>query len=256
MHLLDVATDRLLRASPRTPAVRMESIRRDDLTDSVLRELHALSTRLLAEDLEHFRVHAGANDLVHVFRRDDSGDIVGFLFWRTAPLGLPQSRVILGGKLRIHPDFRGRGLHLLSGLAFYVENLRRAPLLRYYRLSLASLFGFVSITEALASYRLFDPRARGAEADALRDAFVGLARESHFQVDPATGLFFVDIHMTAETLGRYGPSFFERPAARVYAAANPSYRTNGCYVGFWFRFTPDNLVSMARAIRRKLFRPS
>lgn len=244
----------VLRASTIRPAVQMQTVRREDLTDAAIRELHAMASRLMAEDLPHFRVHAAANDLVHVFRRVDTGEIVGFQFWRTAPLDLPRSRVILGGKLRILPEFRNHGLHLLSGLVFYLQNALGHPGTRYYRLSMASLFGFVSLTEALASHRIFHPRDRGEEADAVRKAFVALAGESHFRLDEETGLFFVDIFMTPETLGRYPPSYFERPAARAYAAANPDFRTNGCYLGFWFRFTPANLRALLAAIRRKLWR--
>jgi hypothetical protein len=246
--------DFLLRLSEMNPAVRMERIRQEELSEATLRELHAMSTRLMAEDLEHFRVHAQANELVHVFRRADTGGIVGFQFWRTAPLLLPRSRVILGGKLRILPEFRRHGLHLLAGLSFFLENQLRHPRTRFYRLSIASLFGFVSITEALAQYQMFDPRASGREEEAVRDAFLALAQESHFRVDPETGLFFVDIYMTPETLGRYPPTFFEKPAARRYASVNPEFRTNGCYVGMWFRFTPANLLSLTRAIARRLWR--
>jgi hypothetical protein len=244
----------LLRLSSLRPPVRMERIRREDFTDAVVRELHAMANRLMAEDLEHFRVHAQANELVHVFRRTDTDAIVGFQFWRTAPMRLPGSRVILGGKLRILPEFRRHGLHLLSGLAFYLSNKLRHPRTRFYRLSMASVFGFVSITEALAHYELFNPRASGEEAEAVREAFLALAEESHFRVDLETGLVFVDIRMTPETLGRYPPAFFERPAARVYASVNPEFRTNGCYVCMWFRFTPANLGALTRAIARKLWR--
>jgi hypothetical protein len=248
------AIDLLLRSSGIHPPIRMRTIRRERLTDADLRGLHAMASRLMAEDLDHFRVHAAANDLVHVFERADTGEVAGFQFWRTAPIALPKSRVILGGKLRIRPELRNRGLHLLSGLVFYLQNLLRDPGTRYYRLSIASLFGFVSITEALAGYRLFDPRERSGEAGAIRDVFVARAEESHFRLDEETGLFFVDIFMTPETLDRYPPLYFQKVAARVYAAVNPGFRTNGCYVGFWFRLTPSNLLSTARAIRRKLLR--
>ena len=251
---LSAALDLLLRASAVRPAVRMETIRREDLTDADLRELHALANRLMAEDLAHFRVHAGSNDLVHVFRRADTGEVVGFQFWRTAPIALPHSRVILGGKLRIRPELRNYGLHLLSGLVFYLQNKLRHPGTRYYRLSVASVFGFVSITEALASYHLFDPRERDGEAGAVRDAFVALTRESSFRLDEETGLIFVDIFMTPETLDRYPPRYFEKAAARIYASANPGFRTNGCNLGFWFRMTPENLISLASTVRRKLLR--
>jgi hypothetical protein len=232
----------------------METVRRERLSDALVRELHAVANALMAEDLEHFHVHAQANDLVHIFRRTDTRSIVGFQFWRTAPIGVPGGRIILGGKLRILPEFRNRGLHLLSGLTFYLQDKLRHPRSRYYRMSIASLFGFVSITEALARYHLFEPQHRTGELGALREAFLALAEESHFRVDEERGLFFVDIFMKPETLSRFSPDYFERPAARAYAAVNPEYRTNGCYVGFWFRFTPDNLASLTRATLRKLLR--
>jgi len=232
----------------------MQTVRRESLSEALVQELHAVSNSLMAEGLEHFGVHAQANDLVHVFRRVDTGRIVGFQFWRTAPIDLPRGRIILGGKLRILPEFRNRGLHLLSGLTFYFQDKLRHPRSRYYRLSIASLFGFVSITEALARYHLFEPRKDTAEGRALRKAFLALAEESHFQVDEERGLFFVNIFVTPETLGRYSPEYFSRSAARAYATVNPEFRTNGSYVGFWFRFTPANLASLTRATLRKLLR--
>lgn len=243
----------LLRASAIDPPVRLVILRREDYTGERLRELHAMANLLMAEDFDHFRVHAEANDLVHVFRRVDTGEVVGFQFWRTAPMQGQSSRAILGGKLRIRPEFRGRALHLISGMLFYLQNQIIHPRARYYRLSIASVFGFVSITEALAGYHLFDPRDRSREEAAeVRDAFVALARESHFRLDEQTGLFHVGILMTPDTLARYSPAYFERPAARIYASANPAFRANGCYLGFWFRFTPENLRSMTRALWRKL----
>ncbi|WP_224365257.1 hypothetical protein [Hyalangium versicolor] len=244
----------LLHFSSIRPPIRMERILREHFTEGLLGELHALSNRLMAEDLEHFRVHAQANDLVYVFRRTDTGAIVGFQFWRTAPMKLPRSRIILGGKLRILPEFRRHGLHLLAGLDFFLVNALLHPLTRHYRLSIPSIFGFVSITEALAHYELFDPKALGEEGQAIRDAFQMLAEQSHFRMDPETGLFFVDIYMTPETLSRYPPAFFEKPGARRYASVNPDYRTNGSYVGMWFRFTPANLLSVTRTVARRLRR--
>lgn len=248
------AIDLLLRTARRQPGVRMETVWRQDFTDARIEALHRMACGLMAEDLAHFCVHASTNDVVHIFRRADTGELVGFQFWRTAPMALPGCRVILGGKLRILPGFRGRSLHLLSGLLFYLQNRARHPLTRYYRLSIASLFGFVSITEALHDYRVLDPHDASPEGRAVAAAFADRAAESGYRMDPDTGLVFVDIFMTPETLAGYAPSYFDRPAARRYAEVNPDYRSNGCYVGFWFRFTPANLVSLTRAIGRKLWR--
>jgi hypothetical protein len=236
--------------------VRIETVERRDLTPGRLAALHALSNRLMAEDEGHFRVHAETNDLVHVFERTDTGAIVGFQFWRTLPMDLPGCRAIVGGKLRIQPEFRGQALHLRSGLRFYAENKLRHPLARYYRLSVASLFGFTSITGALAEYRIFDPRPADAEGHAIKAAFLTAARDSHFSVDEETGLFLVNIFMTPETVAAYPPSYFDKPAARIYARVNPGYRTNGAYVGFWFLFSPRNLLALGRAVARTVHWPA
>lgn len=205
----------------------------------------------MREELEHFARHAHTNEVVHVFERADTREPVGFQFWKTTPIDLPGARAIVGGKLRILPEYRRHALHLRSGLRFYVRTQLAHPLTRLYRLSLASIFGFTSIASALAEYRLFDPHATDAVSRALAAAFEQVAAGSGYGVDVDTGLFDVRIFMTAETLQRYPQSFFEKPAARAYAAANPGYRTNGCYVGFWFTFSRQNLLALARAIRRR-----
>jgi hypothetical protein len=231
--------------------IRVRTVPRRRFTPELLGSLHELANRLLAEPAEHFRVHAETNDIVHIYERADSGAPVGFQFWRTAAMDLPGSRAVIGGKLRVDPAFRRRGLHLRSGLRFYLETQLRYPRTRFYRLSLASMFGFVSITSALAEYQLFDPRAPGAEGRAIRSAFERMAEQSHYRMDPETGLIFVGIKVTEATFAQYAASYYARPEAQVYARANPGWRDNGCNVGFWFRFTPANLVKLTRSILAK-----
>lgn len=243
--------DLLLRLSRHEPRVRLETVRRDALTDERIRDLHALSNRLATEDLEHFALHARTNELVHVFRRADTDEIVGFQFWQTMPLDRPRSRVAPAGKLRMAPEFRNRGLHLLSMVLFFLHNKARHPFTRYYCTELASVLGFISVTEALADYTVFDPDADDPQSLAIRASLLAEAAESDFEVRD-DGLFFVDIFLTAETFALYPATFFDRPAAQVYASVNPDFRTNGCYAAFWFRFTPRNVLSLSRRIARKL----
>ena len=248
------APDRTSEPRPRLPAtgrVRIRSIARRSFSAQLLGELHALSDRMMREELAHFSVHARTNDVVHVFERADTRELVGFQFWKTVPVALPRARAIVGGKLRVLPEYRRQALHLRSGLRFYALAQLRHPRTRFYRLSLASIFGFTSIASALAEYRLFDPHATDTEGRALAAAFEQVATGSGYTVHRDAGLFEVRIFMTEETLQRYPASFFDKPAARVYAAANPGYRTNGCYVGFWFRFSLPNLVALARAIQQR-----
>jgi hypothetical protein len=231
--------------------VRTRAIPRRSFTPELLRSLHALADRMLSEDYEHFRNHAGTNEVVYVYERTDTGATVGFQFWRSAAMDLRGCRVLHGGKLRIEPEFRRRALHLRSGIRFYLVNQLRHPGTRFYRLAVASLFGFVSITSALADYRLFDPCARDAEGRAIRRAFEALAARNRHRLDEATGLFAVGIKIPEQTLAQYSSAYFDRPDARAYIRVNPGWRDNGCNVGFWFRFTPANLARLASTIVRK-----
>lgn len=229
-------------------AIRARSVPRRRFTRALLDDLHGLANRLLAEDAAHFRVHAETNDVVHIYERADTGGVVGFQFWRTAAMELVGCRAVIGGKLRVDPAFRRRALHLRSGLRFYLESQLRHPRTRFYRLSIASMFGFVSITSALAEYRLLDPAAADPEGRAIRGVFDRIAAQSHYRLDPVTGLIAVGIHMTEATLAQYPAGYFERPQAQLYARINPTWRDDARYVGFWFRFTPANLTRLVRAI--------
>ena len=229
-------------------AVRTRVIPQRSYTPELLRTLHALADRMLSEDIEHFCNHAETNDVVYVYERTDTGAPVGFQFWRSAAMDLRGCRVLHGGKLRIEPAFRRRGLHLRSGMRFYLENQLRHPTTRFYRLSVASLFGFVSITSALADYRVFDPCASDAEGHAIRRAFEAQAARNHHRMDNVSGLFAVGTTITDETLAQYSSAYFNRPEAQVYIRANTEWRDNGYNVGFWFRFTPANLAKLASTI--------
>jgi hypothetical protein len=235
----------------RNVPTRARSIPRRAFTPALLDSLHGLANGLMAEDASHFRVHAETNDVVHVYERTDTGAPVGFQFWRTAAMDLPGRRAVIGGKLRVDPAFRRRALHLRSGLRFYLECQLRHPRTRFYRLSLASMFGFVSITSALADYKLFDATANDGESRMVRGAFERMATESHYHLDEATSLFAVGIRPTEQTLAQYSADYFARREAQIYARANPDWRTNGCFLGFWFRFTPANLWKLTQTIVRK-----
>ena len=123
---------------------------------------------------------------------------------------------------------------------------------------MTSLFGFVSLTSALAEYRVFDPQPAPGdlEGEAIRAAFARLAAESDYRLDPETGLIFVDIGIAPETLDQFPLDYLDRPEARIYARINPGWRDNRSDVAFWFRFTPRNLASIVRKIRRASRRPS
>lgn len=242
--------DSLARIFLRGSGVRLQTVRRADYHDAFLRDLYALSSVLTDERWDAFRIHADTTALVHVFQDVRTGAPVGFQFWRVVAMELPRSYAILGGKLRVHPDFRRRGLHILSALLFYLRCKARHPGARFYRLSAAALFGFVSIVQPLAWYRFFDETDRSPAGLALARAFQIFADDNGFAMR-AGGLVHTDVGVAETVLAQFGPAYFERDAARAYLARNPDFRRNRCSVAFWFRFDRRNLVAMTKSVLRR-----
>ncbi|GIL37949.1 hypothetical protein [Roseiterribacter gracilis] len=234
----------------RRSGVRLQTVRRDAYDQAFLTELFDLSRTVIGEQWDGFRTHAETTALVHVFRDVKDGSAIGFQFWRVVPLQLPRSQAILGGKLRVKPEFRRRSLHILSALLFYLHCKARHPTTRFYRLSLAALFGFVSVTGALAWFRFFDEDDRSEEGQALSAAFAAFAADNGFRIEPK-GLVHTGVGVAEATLAQFGPAYFEREATRAYVARNPDFRTNCCSVAFWFRFDRRNIISMLRTVWRK-----
>jgi hypothetical protein len=238
---VDVALRELLAAVP-GGGFSLETIDRADFDDALLRPLHALASLLMAEPYEHFATHASTNDELHVFRRLDTGVIEGFQFWRCLPGTTARDRIVLGGKLRVRPSARRLGLHLCSGLAVLLDQQRRFPAASITRLSVASLFGFVSIVRRLARYEFIDASSRADLIPIVAD----VTRASHYAFDPSTGQVEVGIFMTAEQLATYPAAYFESAPARAYIAKNPDFRSNGRYLAFAFDVDRANVDALAQ----------
>jgi hypothetical protein len=67
----------------------------------------------------------------------------------------------------------------------------------------------------------------------------------------ARRLIAVGSRATAATLAQDPASYDERPEAQLHARVNPGWRDSGRNVGFWFRFTPANLIRRVRTIGAK-----
>ena len=233
-------------------SVGIEVLARADFTPALLDELHALAVAMAAEDREHFAVHANTNDAVHLFRERESGELAGFQFWRSFEGPDPARRLVLGGKLRILPSYRRRGLHLVSALTFFEQVASAHPSVRLHRVSIASLFGFVSIAGALAEHRFVADDGTLPDADLwLCDVVAKEAARSGYRFDACSGLVDVQIRLTPTQLDSYPAEFYERPLARAYRARNPDFRDNGCYLAFTSEVSPENLSAMRAAIARR-----
>jgi len=214
-----------------------QRIARANFDEATLRPLYELSNALMAESYEHFAHHARTNDELHVFYRGD--ELVGFQLWRA--FGDATQRYVLGGKLRIDPSARRNGLHLTAGLEVLTAQRRAFPTARITRLSIASLFGFVSIARRLAHFAFVDAAAPAE----LADVVARCAAESHYAYHRASGRVEVGIRMTAAQLQAYPAAYFESELARAYVARNAGYRENGCYLAFAFEVDEANLAALS-----------
>jgi hypothetical protein len=258
------ALEALLEASTRRPRVRLESLAVVDLLPADIAELHVLASRMMTEPYAHFAAHVRTNDTVHIFREVEGGQIAGFQFWRSEPARCADERcadercadercadeqsaderIVLGGKLRVRPDVRRRGLHLVSGLCYYLEQAPLAVAGRpLVRMSIASLFGFVSIARHVDYAILVDGEVDGWVCDEMER----LATESGFVYDRATGLVHVGMAPTADELAAYPPEFYASPTARAFFARNPRFPSDPRFVAFAFRYTEDNVDRLYRA---------
>jgi hypothetical protein len=224
-------------AGDRAHAVTLERIDRAGFDDAVLRPLHAWSTRLLAESYDHFARHAVTNDELHVFRR--GGELCGFQFWRAFDSG--GVRYVLGGKLRVDPAARRRGLHHASALAILRAQHGGDPDRAVVRLSIASLFGFVSLARAMPHYRFVDAAAEPA----LCAVFARVSAESGYAFDATTGLVDVGIAIPDDQLAQLAASYLALPEAVAYVARNPVFARNRCFVAVVFDVDAVNLAGLA-----------
>jgi hypothetical protein len=224
--------------------VALDIVQRNEFDEALLRRLYELSNTLMAEPFEHFSWHAGTNDELHVFRRRDSGEVMGFQFWRTLPGISENHRVVLGGKLRVRPEARRRGLHLASGFAVLSEQRRRFPEAAITRLGIASMFGFVSIARRVAHHDFVTAQTHPE----LVPIVEAVTSASHYTFDAQTGQVEVGIFITPQQLAGYPEAFFQSPLARAYAERNPEYRSNGRYLAFAFEVDEANVGALARGV--------
>jgi hypothetical protein len=208
------------------------------LDDRVLVPLHAFASRLMAESYDHFARHARTNDELHVYRLRD--EIVGFQLWRT--LGDAAHRFVLGGKLRIDLAARRNALHHASNLAMLLAERAGHPDAAITRLSIASLFGFVSLARVMPHYRFVDDAA----APALAAVFGRVSADSGYVFAPKTGLVDVGITIPSDQLVCIDAGYLALPQARAYLARNADFARNRCFAAVAFEVDEVNVSSLIR----------
>ena len=230
--------------------IRLEITLVAHLDQAALNELHGLANALMSESASHFEHHARSNDVVHCFR-DPNGALLGFQFWRSGdvPNAATPTRFVLGGKLRIVPAARRRGLHLVAGLQVLRDELAAHPNHALVRLANVSIFGFVTIARRLSNYFWLDAACGRPELLALTTQ---LCQQSDFVFDPTRGFVQVGIAIPRATLDAYPTDFWNLPQTRAYALRNPHYATNGTYLAMAFDVDELNLQALTNGTHAAL----
>ncbi len=213
--------------------------------DRTMLGLHALANTMASEPYAHFLEHAHDNDVLYVFRGPD-GEEAGFQFWKT--FGEPGPvRYALGGKLRVRPEARRKGLHVAAGLALLHRERRAHPDARVRRLAIVNPFGFASLVRRLARWEWVGPGAN----EAIHPIVARECEGSGFRFDPTTGLAHVGITPTAGQIAAYPESFWSSELVRSYLAKNPRYREDGTNLVLVFDADDDNLEALGRSLRER-----
>ena len=219
-----------------------------DLSPAELNELYQLSTAMAPETKDHWMVHVESQQDVHMYQ--SKGGLVGFQFWGPrvveGDLG-----VIRGGKLRVTPAVRGKGVPSLSGLIQLQNSIEADPQVKtWLRLSLASLKGYNSIRSSLDHIYFLNKKIKDPNWHAiLHRACQQLCEQSQYQFDPSTSLVSVGIKPESVELT---PAFLQRPAVKEFETLNPDWRSNEKYLISAWDFDEKNITSLLRYIDHRL----
>jgi hypothetical protein len=201
--------------------------------------------------------------------------VVGFQFWRCRPSLLdPSYHVIRGGKLRLHPSCRRRGLHLLSNVLFAAQRKVAHPTTPLLRISIASVLGFAALSAGLRSVWFVrgdasvSPSCLPTEREPCtltgRDAheygvlnaeLVDFCRTNNFDLDTRTGFIDVKIRMSdAEVQRVTSEPLRSHPGVRLYTERHPQCATSPQYMAAGWRVDAASATYMARAALQRLLR--
>jgi len=154
-------------------------------------------------------------------------------------------KVILQGKLRITEPYRRRSLHVAAGLRFFLAQKLRYPLARFFMISVASLFNFVSMTMAVHRYIVLNQPASSAR-DSVHQLLYQVLRE-HVEQNGFTfatdGCINVRITLQPDVVEAYPSSYHRLPAAREYVQLNPRWR-EGHDLAYAYEFALLNVFVM------------
>lgn len=237
--------------------LRVETIPRSKFGQELYEPLYDLANSLVHEDFELFCRHCDTNDLCHVFSDANCGSVRGFQFWRHKRTADPAVQLLWGGKLRMHPSIRRRGLHLFSNLLCY-ERFSAPSLLhtnsvvpRFYRMGLVNLLAFNSLTAGIEEYDTY-PFTRIRDSQLIVSDLHPFCDESGFRFDDQTGQVDVGQEFSKDTLSitaDTGRGFWARPKVREFIDLNPRWEDRD--VSIAWEWNAPNIAAVEAFVARK-----
>jgi len=189
--------------------------------------IYEFCNSLMAESFESFHCHVSLHDVVYLFRKKDTNELVGVSYWRNRTTQNPHIKVILQGKLRIHKDYRRLGLHNRAGLYYYIRCQIRAPFTRFYFMSIASIFNFVSMRKTVGEYYILNgdhPPSTPCSVFLLYPILQAMMKEDSFEFDEETKAIFVHVTIREEVMNEFPASYYLLPEAQEYIRVNPKFK--------------------------------
>eukprot|EP01111_Echinosteliopsis_oligospora_P014316 TRINITY_DN5369_c0_g1_i2.p1 TRINITY_DN5369_c0_g1~~TRINITY_DN5369_c0_g1_i2.p1 ORF type:complete len:209 (-),score=30.16 TRINITY_DN5369_c0_g1_i2:6-632(-) len=161
------------------------------------------------------------------FKKKNTKELVGVSYWRTKTTTNTRVRIIAQGKLRIHKDYRRLGLHTQAGFFYYIRSQLRHPLTRFYFLTIASLFNFVSMRKTVGEYYILNKDHTPATARSLAPVYSildDLIEEDKFTIDPETKAINVYVTIRESVIAEFPESYFSQNEVQEYIKINPKWR--------------------------------
>eukprot|EP01126_Amoeba_proteus_P010033 TRINITY_DN13881_c0_g1_i1.p2 TRINITY_DN13881_c0_g1~~TRINITY_DN13881_c0_g1_i1.p2 ORF type:complete len:274 (-),score=38.52 TRINITY_DN13881_c0_g1_i1:997-1818(-) len=226
--------------------------------DSLIKELFNFSVKLTGEREVAFIEHCATVKHIHVFKRCSDEIICGFQMWCES-LTKGNYSVIRGGKLRFSPEVSGMALPQISGLVFLCNEMQGEKCkTRFFRVSIASVFGFNALHSQLSSSFIISQSHLGGRCDFdlklknfLFECTRDFATHNGFIYDEYYGLVDVGFKLLPSVLARADSEFLQRPSVRLYSSLVPDWKNDSKFIAWGWEMNEANFESQIFYIKSK-----
>jgi len=214
------------------------------LDASQTQRIYEFCNSLMEESFESFHRHVSLHDVVYLFYKKETRELIGVSYWRHKDTQHPHIKVIIQGKLRIHKDYRRRGLHNRAGLYYYLRCQIRAPFIRFFFVSIASIFNYVSMRKTVGEYYILNDVCSPStprNVSFLYPVLHGMMKEDNFKFDEETKAIYVHVTIREDVMNEFPPSYYQLPEAQEYMQVNPKFKA-AHDIAYAYPFTLANVL--------------